>query len=88
MIYKVVISQKAEKDFIKIPKETVIKIVEKIDSLANDPYPHGSTKIKASEEELYRIRQGNYRVLYVVESEIKIVEVRRIGHRKDIYRSL
>ena len=88
MIYKVRISQKAEKDFVKIPKGEVIKIVEKIESLAKNPFPQGSKKIKVSEEDLYRIRQGNYRVLYVVASEIKIVEVRRIGHRKDIYRSL
>lgn len=88
MIYEVRISQKAEKDFVKIPKETVIKIVEKIEELAKVPYPHGSKKIKGSEEELYRIRQGNYRVLYVVEAEIRIIEVRRIGQRKDIYRLL
>ncbi|HHH55020.1 MAG TPA: type II toxin-antitoxin system RelE/ParE family toxin [Bacteroidetes bacterium] len=88
MIYEVRISQKAEKDFIKIPKGTVIKIVEKIESLSKNPYPPGSKKIKASDEELYRVRQGSYRILYVVRSVIKIVEVRRIRHRKDIYKSL
>lgn len=87
MIYTVIISVKAEKDFSAIPAKEIVKIIDRIDLLSSDPYPSGSKKIKASSENLYRIRQGNYRVLYTVEDEVRIVEVRRIGHRKDIYRS-
>lgn len=88
MIYTIRISEKAEKDFIKIPTKEVLRIIDKVELLSSNPYPTGSKKIKASDENLYRIRHGDYRVLYTVEEEIRIVEVRKIGHRKDIYRSL
>ncbi|MBK8051830.1 MAG: type II toxin-antitoxin system RelE/ParE family toxin [Saprospiraceae bacterium] len=45
----------------------------------------GCVKIKATSESLWRIRHGNYRVLYHLENDIKIIDIRRIGHRKDIY---
>ncbi len=88
MIYDIIISEKAEKDFIKIQKIDVIKIVDKIESLAENPYPTGCKKIKASDENLYRIRQGDYRIIYCIKEKIQIVEVRRIGHRRNIYKKL
>jgi mRNA interferase RelE/StbE len=56
-------------------------------ALSEDPYPPGSKKLQG-EEDLYRVRVGDYRVLYRVEDERLVVLVVNIGHRRDIYRSL
>ena len=88
MNYEIRVSEKAEKDFTGIQQKEVIKIIDRIELLSSDPRPKGSKKIKVSDDNLYRVRQGNYRILYIVEDEIRIVEVKRIGHRKDIYKSL
>ena len=55
----------------------------RIRSLADDPRPPGS--LKRSGEEKYRIRQGDYRILYEIEDDVLIVVVVRIGHRRDVY---
>jgi mRNA interferase RelE/StbE len=57
-----------------------------IDGLVSDPGPSGSKKSESQKESLWRVRVGDYRVIYLTEDIIKIVEVRKIGHRKDIYR--
>lgn len=60
------------------------KVGVAIDELAIEPRPEGSKKLKSSDENLWRIRIGDYRVLYIIEDTIKVVEIRKIGHRKDI----
>ena len=62
------------------------KIEKVIDSLAEEPRPVGVKKLKGMDEDLFRIRLGDYRIIYSVEDEIKIVDIRRVGHRKDIFR--
>ena len=59
-------------------------VTERILSLANNPRPHGVTKLQGSEK-LYRIRQGDYRVIYAIEDKIVTIEVIKVGHRKDVY---
>ena len=88
MSFHLRISEKVEKDFAKIPVKEIKKILQKIKSLSVDPYPKGNKKISSSVEDLYRIRHGNYRILYIVEEQIKVVEVRKVGHRKDVYKIL
>ena len=56
-----------------------------IDALASDPFPHGHRKLVGSEAK-YRIRVGDYRVVYNVENQELVIFIIRIGHRKDIYR--
>lgn len=85
--YKIEISSTAEKSLKKIPKKDLAKIVESIQILAVNPYPEGCRKL-SGEECAYRIRQGNYRIIYEVEGEKLIILVLKIGHRKDIYRNL
>ncbi len=85
MSYKVVFASRAIKDLRSIPRKSQEQIIEKAEVLSENPYPKGSLKLKGVKEELWRIRIGNYRVLYAVDDEIKIVDIRRIGHRKDIY---
>jgi len=71
------------KDLARLAKYDVQKIMARIKLLGNDPRPTWSKKLSGREE--YRARQGNYRILYVIQDEIKIVEVTKVGHRRNIY---
>ena len=85
MEYTVIISESALKQLEKIPKTDGRRIVKSIDSLSKNPRPAGVKKLKGQSEDLYRVRVGDYRVVYVIDDGVKIVDVRKIGHRKDIY---
>lgn len=82
--YKIFIKKSAVKELEGIPKEYLRKITERIHMLAQNPRPPVSRKL--SHQELYRVRQGDYRIIYLVRDEEKIVEVVKIGHRREIYR--
>ena len=82
--YKVVIKRSAVRELEAIPQKELSRIMERIGALADDPRPEGSRKL--SGEEKYRIRQGNYRILYAVEDDILTVFVVKAAHRKDVYR--
>ena len=85
-MYKITFKNSAYKELERLPKATVRKIVVAIDGLEVDPRPVGVKKLKDSSENLYRIRVGDYRVIYTINDGIKIVTILRIGHRKDIYK--
>lgn len=85
-MYEIVFKKKAGKELAQLPKADLAKVAHEIDGLAIDPRPPDSKKLKASEDDMWRIRVGNYRVLYVINDGIKIVSIRKIGHRKDVYR--
>jgi mRNA interferase RelE/StbE len=85
--YKVQFNKRHLKDLEKIPKKNREQIKESILSLASDPRPEGSKKLKGSKLPLYRIRCGDYRVVYTIKDEVLIVLVVDIGHRKEIYRA-
>jgi mRNA interferase RelE/StbE len=74
-----------KKDIRSLPHQDVARIVAAVTHLANDPLPNGSQKLAGSER-TYRIRVGDYRVIYEVLSDSHIVEVQRVRHRKDVYR--
>ena len=82
--YKVQVKKSAEKELREIPKKELLKILEKIKSLSDDPHPTGS--IKLTNLEKYRLRVGNYRILYKIEENILTVFIVKVGHRKNIYR--
>ena len=82
--YNVLIAKSAAKELERVPTKDRQRIVAKISSLADDPRPVGAEKL--SGEDKYRIRQGDYRILYeIVDSEL-IVTVVRIGNRREVYR--
>jgi mRNA interferase RelE/StbE len=62
-----------------------LRIIGQVRGLSDDPRPHGSEKL-AGYDDRYRIRQGNYRVVYAVDDNARRVTIYTIGHRKDIYR--
>lgn len=84
-LYKVEINKKVrKKDLPSIPTKDLGRIIERIRGLANKPYPPGAVRLKGREE--WRIRQGNYRVLYIVEEQIITVFVVKVGHRREVYK--
>jgi len=71
------------KDLVKLPGADRTKIMQRIKQLGDNPRPIWSKKLSGREE--YRARQGNYRILYVIEEQVKIVQVTKVGHRRNIY---
>ena len=82
--YKILIKLSAKKELEKLPKKDLQKIIVKIQDLSSDPRPIGSEKLSGDDK--YRLRQGNYRIVYSIEDEQLIIFVVKIGHRRDIYR--
>ena len=83
MKYKVQLKRSVLKTLKSLPQREVKKIGKKIDSLEQDPVPKNSKKIKG-EKDLYRVRVGDYRILYFFQNATLTVLVIRVGHRKDI----
>jgi mRNA interferase RelE/StbE len=86
-IYEIVFKRSVLKDIRRIPKVVLQRIQEKITALKQEPIPAGAEPIEGYEKH-FRIRIGQYRVVYEVAHEIRIITVIRIGHRKDVYRQL
>ena len=84
-MYQIIISSSAEKDLDKLPAAALKKVGNAIDHLAADPRPAGCKKLKGSSEYLWRIRVGDYRVIYSIADKIEVIDVRRVRHRKDVY---
>ena len=72
------------KDLRGIPPADVRRILARVESLRDDPRPPGCEKL--STQERYRLRQGNYRILYTVADAGVVVEVIKVGHRREVYR--
>jgi mRNA interferase RelE/StbE len=83
--YAIRIAASAARALRKIPTAMRVRIARAIDDLASDPFPPGARKLQG-EVHAYRIRVGDYRVIYDVLQEELVVLVLRMGHRKDIYR--
>jgi mRNA interferase RelE/StbE len=84
--YRILFDKKYIKELEKIPKKIQKVIREKVSELSNNPRPDGSIKLQGSKKEpLYRIRCGDYRVIYTIKDDILIVIIIEVGHRKDIY---
>ena len=82
--YNLLIKPSAAKELENLPAKPRQKIARKIQALARDPRPHESEKL--SGEDLYRIRQGDYRILYGIQDKSLSIVVIRIGHRREVYR--
>ena len=84
MSYKVEILRKAVQQLEILPAKDYRAVKSKILALGKNPLPHDCKKLKGRDG--FRIRQGNYRIIYDIREEILTVRVIRIGHRKDVYR--
>jgi mRNA interferase RelE/StbE len=82
--YEVFFRESVWKELKKIPKADLKKILSRIEQLGTDPRPMGCEKL--TDQELYRIRQGNYRIVYTIQDNALTVWVVTVGHRKQVYR--
>lgn len=82
--YELRVRPSVAKDLRGIPKVDVKRILARIEGLRDDPRAQGCEKLSGAE--LYRVRQGLYRIVYEIHDELIVVEVIRVGHRSDVYR--
>lgn len=85
MVFRIKIERGIYKALEKMPELDQRRILKRVDSLSVDPRPVGAKKLKGVGD-LYRIRAGNYRIIYKIQDFILLVIVVRISHRKDVYR--
>jgi len=85
MNYKILIKHTAEKSLSTLPNKIHDKIIQKIIDLSNEPRPRNSKKLEFLN--YYRIRSGDYRILYIINDDKNIIEIVAVDHRKDVYRS-
>lgn len=83
-MYKVKIARLAEKQIAKLPKREKVKVLDKIETLGFDPRPHGYKKL-VYHNEYFRVRVGNYRIIYQIEDQLLIVNVAEVTDRRDAY---
>lgn len=84
--YKVLVKTSAGKEIAAVDsKQDRQRVVAKIQGLATNPRPRGSEKL-AGYSDRYRVRQGNYRIVYLVDDDSSVVTIFKVGNRKDVYR--
>jgi mRNA interferase RelE/StbE len=84
-LYRIKISGEAEKQLTKLDGSPRGRVAQRIDELAENPRPSGTKKLKGSVD-LWRVRVGDYRIIYSVHDDVLLVLVVTIGHRREIYR--
>jgi len=84
--YTVRIKRSAEKEMDRLPVRVFERVANAILGLERDPRPKGSKKLRAVED--YRLRVGEYRILYCIDDETRVIEVIAIGHRREVYRGI
>lgn len=84
MPYTVLLKKSAEKELDNLPNNIQNRIINLLFKLEKDPRPRGAKKLRGMEG--YRLRTGEYRILYMVSDKDKDIEVYSIAHRKDVYR--
>ncbi len=85
MPYRIEFASAATREFSKLAKGLQQRIASKIDALASQPRPRGVEKLEGQERR-YRLRVGDYRVIYEIQDKVLIVLIVRIGHRREVYR--
>jgi mRNA interferase RelE/StbE len=84
-MYRVLLERAAEKDLNRLSSEIHERVITAIRGLASDPRPPGCRKLSGGKHD-WRIRVGDYRVVYEIADEIRIVRVNRVRHRREVYR--
>ena len=85
MAYSILLAPPAERQLMSLTDSVQKRIVKRLKSLRENPRPQGVKKL-AGEEDLYRIREGNYRIIYTIQDKELIVLVVKVGDRKEVYR--
>ena len=83
--YELLIKPSAVREIEQVPRKADRRrLIERIETLADEPRPHGCTKLSGRAE--YRVRQGSYRIIYSVDDDERAVLIVKVGHRRDVYR--
>ena len=86
MTYRIEFTSSAERDFAKLTEDIRQRLLPKVDALAHDPRPIGVQKLQGRENR-YRIRVGDYRIIYEIRDKILVILIVGIGHRREVYRN-
>ncbi len=84
-MYRILIERSAEKDLAGVPRQIHDRIIVVIQALRTNPRPIGCRKLAGSKND-WRLRVGDYRVIYEIADEIRIIRINRVRHRRDVYR--
>jgi mRNA interferase RelE/StbE len=84
-LYAVSFRRSAEKDLRKLDGVTQRRVLKAVEGLAREPRPSGCRKLEGGED-AYRIRVGDYRVIYTIEDLVRVVAIERVRHRREVYR--
>ena len=84
-MYRVIVERSAEKDLRRLSFEVRLRVADALRSLANDLRPAGSRKLAGTKHD-WRIRVGDYRVIYEIADAARVVRVYRVRHRREVYR--
>jgi mRNA interferase RelE/StbE len=85
--FKVIPKPSIEKDLRSLPKSTVLRVLNQMQKLSDDPFPAHTLKLEGAKN-LFRIRLGDYRLVYEVDRQAKQVIIHHVRHRRDVYRKL
>lgn len=85
MTYRIEFVSQAAKQFRTLSSQVQERLKAKIDALSTNPRPYGVTKL-AGEDDFYRIRGGDYRIIYTIQDAHLLILVVKVGHRRDVYR--
>ncbi len=88
MAYAVEFTPHADRDFRRLSRDVQTRLASRIDALGDDPRPAAARKLTGTDEELYRIRVGDYRIIYQILDQALLVLIVRLGHRRDVYQNL
>ena len=83
-VYRVYFRESVEKDLHTVPRKDLKRILQRIKTLEENPRPPGCEKLTGQER--YRVRQGQYRIVYSIQDYALTVWIVKVGHRKDVYR--
>jgi mRNA interferase RelE/StbE len=83
--YEVEWKNSAKKELKRLPRQVITKVILAVEKLPNNHYPIGSKKLVGTEH-TYRLRIGDYRIVYSIQNDRLIIEIIRVAHRKDIYK--
>ena len=82
--YRVALTTSADKELHSLPVKMIARMMPRLENLATTPRPPGCKKLRGGDKE-WRIRIGDYRIVYVIDDDAKTIDVTRIAHRREVY---